>query len=69
MSLFEKIIGRKYGNELINKQVPGNYLKSARGNNGMFDMTNPNIYKTLIPAAIGTAASTINKKDSKNKLK
>ena len=69
MSLFEKIIGRKYGNELINKQVSGNYLKSARGNNGMFDMTNPNIYKALIPAAIGTAASTINKKDSKNKLK
>ena len=28
-----------------------NYLKSAIGNNGMFDMTNPNIYKGLIPAA------------------
>jgi hypothetical protein len=26
-----------------------NYLKSAVGNNGMFDMTNPNIYKGLIP--------------------
>ena len=28
-----------------------NYPKSAIGNNGMFDMTNPNIYKGLIPAA------------------
>jgi hypothetical protein len=56
MSLVEKIIGRKYGNELINKQVPGNYLKSARGNNGMFDMTNPNIYKALVPSTIAAGA-------------
>ena len=28
----------------------GNYLKSTFGNNGMFDMSNPNIYKSLIPA-------------------
>ena len=28
-----------------------NYPKSMIGNNGMFDMTNPNIYKGLIPAA------------------
>lgn len=27
-----------------------NYPKSMIGNNGMFDMTNPNIYKSLIPA-------------------
>lgn len=33
-----------------------NRVKSARGNNGMFDMTNPNIYKALIPAIAGTAA-------------
>lgn len=46
-----------------------NYPKSAIGNNGMFDMTNPNIYKALIPVVIGTAASNINKKDTKNKLK
>ena len=31
-------------------------LKSATGNNGMFDMTNPNIYKALVPAAIGAGA-------------
>ena len=31
-----------------------NQLKSAVGNNGMFDMNNPNIYKALIPA-VGVA--------------
>ena len=36
-------------------------LKSARGNNGMFDMTNPNIYKALFPTAIGAAALNKNK--------
>jgi hypothetical protein len=29
-----------------------NYPKSAIGNNGMFDMTNPNIYKAVVPAAV-----------------
>jgi len=33
-----------------------NYVKSAVGNNGMFDMTNPNIYKTLIPGAMTLGA-------------
>lgn len=28
-----------------------NYLKSAIGNNGMFDMNNPNIYKSIVPIA------------------
>lgn len=37
-----------YNGEIV---VPfKNYPKSAIGNNGMFDMTNPNIYKSLIPA-------------------
>ena len=39
----------------------GNYLKSNVGNNGMFDMTNPNIYKALAPligvGAVGAVAS------------
>jgi hypothetical protein len=34
-------------------------IKSAIGNNGMFDMTNPNIYKALVPAAIGTGAAAV----------
>jgi len=38
-----------FGDVTIANQVPGNYAKSLRGNNGMFDMTNPNIYKALIP--------------------
>lgn len=33
-----------------------NYPKSATGNNGMFDMTNPNIYKSLLPIGIGARA-------------
>ena len=33
------------GNTNISNQVPGNYLKSLQGNNGMFDMSNPDIYK------------------------
>ena len=37
--------------------------KSARGNNGMFDMTNPNIYKAAIPIGLGVAASQ-NKQDN-----
>ena len=38
-------------------------LKSATGNNGMFDMTNPNIYKSLIPtiSTIGTGLSLKNR--------
>ena len=31
--------------------IPTN-IKSAIGNNGMFDMTNPNIYKGIIPPAL-----------------
>ena len=37
--------------------------KSAIGNNGMFDMTNPNIYKAAIPIGLGVAASQ-NKQDN-----
>ena len=33
-------------------------LKSMWGNNGMFDMTNPNIYKAIIPGAIGVGAAS-----------
>jgi len=33
-------------------------LKSAIGNNGMFDMTNPNIYKAIVPGAIGLGAAS-----------
>jgi len=36
-----------------------NRVKSAKNNNGMFDMANPNIYKALIPAIGVGAASQI----------
>ena len=42
------------GDVIIHNQRPGQYAKSLRGNNGMFDMTNPNIYKALIPT-VGVA--------------
>ena len=52
------------GDVTIVNHKPGNYLKSAIGNNGMFDMTNPNIYKALVPGVIGLgAASQIDKKE------
>ena len=55
----------------IMNHKPGNYLKSAVGNNGMFDMTNPNIYKSILPyalpAAIGAGAIQQKKKGGKVK--
>ena len=48
--------------EVIFNHKPGNYLKSAIGNNGMFDMTNPNIYKALVPAIAGTTAYGLQEK-------
>jgi hypothetical protein len=36
-------------------------IKSARNNNGMFDMTNPNIYKVLAPIGIGSLLYNKNK--------
>ena len=45
------------GDVLIHKHVPGNYAKSLIGNVGFFDMTNPNIYKGLVPGAIATGAA------------
>ena len=53
------------GDVLIASHKPGNYLKSAIGNNGMFDMTNPNIYKGLIPVA-GLYGLTKSKKQGGN---
>ena len=33
------------GKTNINNQIPGNYYKNLQGNNGMFDLTNPDMYK------------------------
>jgi hypothetical protein len=33
----------------------GNNVKSATGNNGMFDMSNPNIYKAAVPIGLGAS--------------
>lgn len=55
-----------YNNETITPFA--NYLKSAIGNNGMFDMTNPNIYKSILPA-IGTGALGIGAVENYNNKK
>ncbi len=52
----DKIVGgfpvKPYTEIITDLNKPGN-IKSATGNNGMFDMTNPNIYKAAIPGLIG----------------
>ena len=46
-----------FGNTAVDQNVilDPRQVKSAVGNNGMFDMTNPNIYKSLVPI-IGAGA-------------
>lgn len=59
----------QYNGEIV---VPfKNYPKSAIGNNGMFDMTNPNIYKGLVPigAGLGAYKSNENNKDMDTEYK
>jgi len=54
------------GNVLIHNQQPGKFAKSLRGNSGMFDMNNPNIYKALIPAiGVGALKKIIDSKEEK----
>jgi hypothetical protein len=48
--------------EVIVNHRPGNYLKSRWYNNGMFDMKNPNIYKSVAPLAIATTGAGLLKK-------
>lgn len=48
----KKSIGKdKSSTTLIHNNNEGRYLKSRVGNNGMFDMNNPNIYKSVVPIA------------------
>lgn len=56
-NLFEGGGGAAKGTvHIINPRL-NNIPKSAIGNSGMFDMTNPNIYKGVVPAGIATALS------------
>ncbi len=52
------------GDVTIVNHKPGNYLKSLIGNNGMFDMTNPNIYKGLV--GLGIPSATLLKSKENN---
>lgn len=50
------------GNVNVIKNREGNYLKSAVGNVGFFDLTNPDVFKAMIPIlGIGTAVAVRNK--------
>jgi len=50
----------------LEQVVPySNYPKSAVGNNGMFDMTNPNIYKSIVPIAGASYLATQGQEESK----
>jgi len=57
---FNEITGRlqpgydylRIGKEQVTPE--SNYLKSALGNVGFYDMLNPNIYKALLPVGLGT---------------
>lgn len=54
------------GDVTIVNHKPGNYLKSLIGNNGMFNMNNPDVYKALVP---GTIAAGVALKDNDMKKK
>ena len=67
-ALIRNVDDGSIGTVLIHNQKPGRFAKSLRGNSGMFDMNDPNIYKALIPAigvgALGAAGAT--KQEKKN---
>jgi len=44
-ALLRDIYDESFGSVLMVNNRPGNFVKSTYGNDGMFDMTNPNIYK------------------------
>jgi len=54
----KNVLDGDFGDINISNQVPGNYLKSLRGNNGKWDLSNPNMYKALIPTVLGVGAAT-----------
>jgi hypothetical protein len=51
----QNVVDGGLGDVTIVNNKPGNYLKSMIGNSGMFDMNNPNIFKSLsAPVGVGT---------------
>jgi hypothetical protein len=65
-ALIKNVDDGSIGSVLIHNQQPGKFAKSLRGNNGMFDMNNPNIYKALIPAiGVGALKKIIDSKEKK----
>ena len=65
-ALIKNVDDGSIGTVLIHNQKPGKFAKSLRGNSGMFDMNNPNIYKALIPAiGVGALKKIIDSKEKK----
>jgi hypothetical protein len=58
------ILGGKYDVDVTAVFSP-NQIKSAVGNNGMFDMTNPNIYKSIAPIAGASYLATQGQEEPK----
>lgn len=55
----QNIMDGGLGDVTIVNNRPGNYLKSRVGNVGFFNMNNPNIYKGLVPLAVGAGAGAL----------
>lgn len=62
--ILRNILDGGIGDVTVVNSRPGNYLKSAIGNNGMFDLTNPNIYKALVPTAGAAGALNATSKET-----
>tara|TARA_R100000734_G_C3319084_1_gene114233 strand:+ start:1098 stop:5231 length:4134 start_codon:yes stop_codon:yes gene_type:complete len=58
-----------YGNVTMINNRPGNRVKSAIGNDGMFDMSNSNIYKSLLPLTLGLPFAFEDERNKRKKLK
>ena len=63
--LIKNINDSGFGDVNIVNNKAGNYLKSLVGNNGMFDMNNPNIYKSIAPIAGASYLATQGQEESK----
>jgi hypothetical protein len=53
-AILKQIDDGEVGDVKIINHRKGRFLKSLKHNNGMFDMSNPDIYKSLLPAGIAT---------------
>ena len=65
----DPLLYNDFGNVTMINNRPGNRVKSAIGNDGMFDMSNSNIYKSLLPLTLGLPFAFEDKRNKRKKLK